>query len=160
MRAIFIEWLKKKTREDKDIMLLIGDVGFSFIEEYAKEFPNNFVNVGVIEQSAVGICAGLAKKGFKVYFYSMIPFVLFRPYEQVRNDLCYHDLNVKLVGVQGGESYKMLGFSHNILKDENEDLAVLDLLPNMETYIPGNEGMVEPMLETAYESSHPGYLRI
>jgi len=159
-REVFVKWLSKKTKEDPSIILIVADVGFGYLEEFAKEFPNNFLNVGVIEQSMIGIAAGLAKKGFKPYCYSMIPFILFRPYEYVRNDLCYHDLNVKLMGVQGSEHYKFLGFSHNILKEENEDLVILSLLPNMTAYVPKEIEQIEQMLEKMYESSHPCYMRL
>lgn len=161
-RKIFIDTLSELTRKDPSIMLVVCDVGFSYIEDYAKEFPDNFLNTGVTEQSTVGICAGMALTGLKPYYYSMIPFVLFRPAEQVRDDIINHDANVKLIGVQGSEHYKFLGKSHNLLHDK-EDTNFCDniglewKIPNPR-YDPDYE--VKEIITKAYESDRPLYVRL
>src|ERR1051326_3425794 len=136
-RKIFIEQLSKYATKDHTVTLLVMDVGFSYVEDFAKDFPNQFINLGVTEQSAMGIAAGMALSGLKPYIYSMIPFVTFRNYEQLRNDVCYHDANVKVIGVQGSTHYKFLGFSHNI--SENEDQRILSHLPNLRQFYPKSE---------------------
>src|SRR3990167_8575006 len=124
MRRPFLETLTKLAANDPKVILIIGDVGFRFVEEYKEKFPNQFLNVGVLEQSMMGIAAGLASVGWKPYVYTMRNFIAFRPYEQVRNDIAFGNANVKLFGVSGSAAYKFLGVSHNVLKckdGEDED---------------------------------------
>ncbi len=149
MRQQFINLLSEKAKSDPKTILIVGDVGFNFIEDFAKKFPNQFLNCGIQEQTMIGIACGMADEGWKPYVYSMINFVLFRPFEQVRNDVFYGNRNVKLLGVKGSEAYKLLGFSHNI--EENEDYNVLQDMPNYVTY--GHLGQF-------MESFGPGYFRL
>lgn len=158
MRKQFIETLSELARKDDKIILIVGDVGFSFIEDFQKEFPERFINAGVTEQSMMGMAAGLALSGFKPYVYSMIPFVTMRCYEQLRNDVCYNNANVKVIGVKGSVHYKFLGFSHNIVEDE--DLTILEPMPNMVAYIPENKEHVRENLLTSYHYNGPSYIRL
>lgn len=156
-RKTFIETLSELAREDPKIVLIVADVGFSYIEDFAKEFPDQFINVGVTEQSMIGIAAGMALSGMKPWVYTMIPFVLFRPTEQVRNDIVMHNANVKLVGVQGSEHYKFLGFSHNLLH-EKEDTNFCDNI-GLDWKIPKPEEVKETITD-AYRSPRPQYVRL
>ena len=104
-RKAFLETLTKLAEKDDRVVLIIGDVGFSFVEGYKERFPNQFINVGVLEQTMMGVAVGLSKAGWKPYVYTMINFIVFRPYEQVRNDIAYGNANVKLFGVEGSEAY-------------------------------------------------------
>src|SRR3990167_5792419 len=119
-RRILIDTFCELAEQDDKLVLIVPDVGFNYIEEFQKRFPNRFFNFGVTEQSTIMIAVGLALSGFKPYVYSMINFVLFRPYEMVRNGIVHHKANVKLIGVKGSEAYKFLGFSHN-MNDDDED---------------------------------------
>lgn len=157
-RQIFIETLTELAKNDPKIMLIVGDVGFSYIEDFGRQFPSQFLNAGVTEQSFMGIAAGLALSGWKPYVYSMIPFVTMRNYEQLRNDVCYHNANVKVIGVQGSVHYKFLGFSHNISPD-NEDVKILDHLPNLQIYTPELQEVKQVILDS-YESKKPSYIRL
>ena len=158
MRKPFIETLTELAEKDPKVILIIGDVGFSFIEPFRKKFPNQFLNVGVLEQTMMGVAVGMARAGWKPYVYTMINFIVFRPYEQVRNDIAYGNANVKLFGVEGSAAYKFLGFSHNIEKDE--DLKLLKDLPNMNTYVPQTEEETKDLMLNEYERSGPAYFRI
>jgi len=158
LRTTFIDSITKLAEKDKKIVLIIGDVGFSFTEGFSVKFPNQFINAGVTEQSMMGMAAGLALSGFKPYVYSMIPFTTMRCYEQVRNDVCYNDANVKIIGVRGSVHYKFLGFSHNIEGDE--DKQILEHLPNMTVYIPETDEDVEKAMAEMYKSNHPSYIRL
>ena len=102
-RREFIDALITLAKEDDKIILIVPDVGFNYIEEFRKRFPDRFFNFGVTEQSTMIIAAGLALSGLKPYVYSMINFVTFRPYEMVRNAVCLHKANVKIIGVKGSE---------------------------------------------------------
>jgi len=133
-RREFIDALIALAEKDDKVVLIIPDVGFNYIEEFQKRFPDRFFNLGVTEQSTMIIAAGLALSGLKPYVYSMINFVTFRPYEAVRNAVCLHNANVKIIGVKGSEKYKFLGFSHNLIA-ENEEIEVLEHLPNLKSFV-------------------------
>lgn len=144
--------------KDKNIVLLTGDVGYSYFEKFREKFPRRFVNCGVMEQTMMGIVAGLALSGKKPYVYSMIPFVTMRCYEQLRNDVCYHNANVKVVGVGGSFYYNFYGFSHNIEKDE--DLKILTHLPNLKCYTPETEEYLKKIMADTYRKPGPAYIRL
>ena len=158
LRKPFILTMHELAEKDPRVLLIVGDVGFSFMDEYMKKYPNQFLNAGAAEQTMMGMAYGLSKAGWKVYVYTMINFICFRPYEQVRNDLCYQNANVKLFGVQGSTGYKFLGFSHNI--EENEDEMMLGHLPNMKTHYPKTEEETRKVILEEYEREGPAYTRI
>lgn len=158
LRKPFVDNLVSLLRNDSDIIFLTGDLGYNFVEPFIKEFPKNFVNCGCIEQSMIDIAVGLALGGKKPYVYSVINFLIFRAYEQVRNDVAYQNANVKLIGVRGKESYKFLGFSHNIADDE--DIKVLKGLPNLRRYIPDNEETLKQYMVESYNDKCPSYIRL
>lgn len=156
-RRIFIDTLIELAEHDDKIVLIVPDVGFNYIEEFQRRFPNRFFNFGVTEQSCIVIAATMALSGFKPYVYSMINFVLFRPAEMVRNAVVHHYANVKLIGVKGSESYKFLGFSHN-LAHPNEDL---DFCKNigLDAVVPEEEG-IKGLIKDSYKSGKPLYIRL
>lgn len=158
-RRVFLNTLIELAEKDDKIVLIIPDVGFNYIEDFQKKFPDRFFNFGVTEQSTMIIAAGLALSGFKPYVYSMINFVVFRPYEMVRNAICLHNANVKLIGVKGSEKYKFLGFSHNLIA-ENEDIKVLEHLPNIKSYIVTDPKKVRDVILETYENKFPCYIRL
>jgi len=156
-RRTFIDTLIELAEKDKAICLIIPDVGFNYVEEFSKRFPDRFYNFGVTEQSTVLIAAGMALSGMKPYLYSMINFVAFRPFEMVRNGIALHKANVKLLGVKGSEKYRFLGFSHNMVFDD-EDLY--HLKPYMDCFVPKtNEEVRQTIIET-YQSEKPSYIRL
>lgn len=158
-RREFIDALIMLAKEDDKIILIVPDVGFNYIEEFRKRFPDRFFNFGVTEQSTMIIAAGLALSGFKPYVYSMINFVTFRPYEMVRNAVCLHNANVKIIGVKGSEKYKFLGFSHNLIA-ENEEIKILEHLPNLKSFIIDNPGEIKKVILETYKINSPCYIRI
>ena len=158
-RREFINTLIELAEKDDKIVLIIPDVGFNYIEEFQKKFPVRFFNFGVTEQSTMIIAAGLALSGLKPYVYSMINFVTFRPYEAVRNAVCLHNANVKIIGVKGSEKYKFLGFSHNLIA-ENEDIKVLEHLPSFKSFIAETPEEVKKVILETYNINSPCYIRI
>lgn len=157
-RKIFFEELIKLAEEDDKIILIVPDVGFSFTEEFQQRFPKQYFNFGVTEQSTVVIAAALALQGFKPYVYSMIPFVLFRPGEMVRNMVVNHKANVKLLGVKGSEKYKFLGKSHN-MQHPDEDLKFCENI-GLDYYIPEDELAVRNNIHGSYLSGQGVYIRL
>ena len=158
-RREFISTLIELAEKDDKIVLIIPDVGFNYLEEFQTKFPDRFFNFGVTEQSTMIIAAGLALSGYKPYVYSMINFMVFRPYEMVRNAICMHNANVKIIGVKGSEKYKFLGFSHNLLV-ENEDIKVLENLPNLNSFVITDPKEVRKTILDTYKSNSPCYIRI
>jgi len=158
-RRVFINTLIELAEKDDKIVLIIPDVGFNYIEEFQKKFPERFLNLGVTEQSAMTIAAGLALSGLKPYIYSMINFVVFRPYEMVRNAVCLHNANVKIIGVKGSEKYKFLGFSHNMIV-EDEDLKALKNFPNLKSYVVTDPEKVRDVILETYNTNSPCYIRL
>lgn len=157
-RKVFIETLTELAEKDPKVILIIGDVGFSFLEPFIARFPNQFLNAGIGEQNMMGMAAGMAFQGMKPYVYSMINFIVFRPYEQVRNDICYQNANVKLFGVEGSAAYAFLGFSHNITEDE--DAKLLNHLPNIAVRFPSSPESLVGQMMTEYNRQGPAYFRI
>lgn len=158
MRKPFIEVLTELAEKDKKVVLIVGDVGFSFMEPFQKRFPEQFLNAGIAEQNMMGMAVGMAQVGLKPYVYTMKNFILLRPLEQVRNDICYGKANVKLFGVGGSESYKFLGMSHNLAAGEEE--AILSTLPNLNTYAPETEEETKENILLEYKRDGAAYFAI
>lgn len=156
MRTAFIRAVTGLAARDGRIWLVCGDLGFSVLEEFAAAFPDRFVNVGVAEQNMTGIAAGLALSGKIVFTYSIANFPTMRCLEQIRNDVCYHNLNVKIVAVGGGLSYGPQGYTHHGV----EDLGVMRLLPNLSVFAPADP--IEASLVAGAIASRPGpcYVRL
>src|SRR5206468_9057383 len=156
MRAAFIRTLLELAEHDRRITLIVGELGFGVVESFAERFPNQFLNAGVAEQNMTGVAAGLALSGKVVFAYSIANFPTLRCLEQVRNDICYHALDVKIVSVGGGVVYGPLGYTHHAI----EDLAVMRALPNITVVAPGDP--VETRLATRAVAARPGpcYLRL
>lgn len=158
MRKPFIEKLTELAERDEKVFLMIGDVGFSFLEPFREKFPKQYLNIGVLEQSMMGVAVGLCKEGWKPYVYTMKNFILLRPIEQVRNDICYGEANVKLFAVQGSEAYKFLGYSHNMT--EEEEHGIIDNLPNTNCYRAQTEEEQKDFMEKEYQRKGAAYFRI
>jgi len=156
LRTAFIDTLRELARIDDRIFLLTADMGYSVFETFRDEFPDRFLNTGIAEQNTIGIAAGLASRGKIVFVYSIIPFVTMRCFEQVRLDLAYNFMNVKLVGVGAGLTYGPLGSSHHAL----EDIAIMRSLPDMTVLCPGDPIETRELIKRSYEYEGPVYIRL
>lgn len=156
MRDTLIKTLIDLAERDKDIYLLTGDLGFPSFFDFAEKFPERFINCGVAEQNMVGVAAGLALEGKKPYVYSIAPFLAVRCLEQIKNDICYQKLNVKLIGAGEGFSYGELGATHYA----TEDIGILRSLPNMIILSPADPVQLEKLLLKSYQIEKPTYIRI
>jgi transketolase len=141
LRKEFFSQMCELARDPK-VILLTGDLGYSFMEEYQQQFPKQFINCGIAEQNMIGVAAGLALGGMKPYVYSNAIFLLMRAYEQVRDDVAYNNLPVKLIGT-GAAGF--LGFSHNLLNGENEE-DLLKHLPIKRFYPKDEQELKEALL--------------
>jgi transketolase len=156
MRSTFIRCLRERARIDRRVFLITADMGFSVLEEFREECPDRFLNVGIAEQNAVGVAAGLALSGKVVYVYSIIPFLVMRSFEQVRNDVAYMNTNVRLVGVGAGFTYGAQGATHHAI----EDIAVMRALPNMTVCCPGDPVETRELIERSFDHKGPMYFRL
>lgn len=156
MRTAFIETLSELARRDSRIMLVTGDLGFGVFNDYMRDLSAQFVNAGVAEQNMTGMAAGLAMSGKVVFTYSIANFPVFRCLEQIRNDICYHGANVKVVAVGGGMCYGALGVSHHA----TEDIAVMRALPNLLVVAPGDPVEARLATKAVIEHEGPVYLRL
>jgi len=156
MRKLFIQKLVEFASSDPDIYLIAGDLGFSVIEPFKEKFPDRSINAGISEQNMIGVAAGLALTGKKVFVYSIIPFVTMRCFEQIRVDLCYQNLPVYLVGVGAGFAYGAMGSTHHAI----EDVAIMRALPNMTVIVPGSNFELSSLFEQVNALSGPAYIRL
>ncbi|MGZ6439797.1 MAG: transketolase, partial [Pseudobdellovibrionaceae bacterium] len=147
-------WLQ--LTEDPEFVFLTGDLGFMSLEPLANKAGPRFINAGVAEQNMVSVAAGLAKLNFKPWVYSIAPFIYARPFEQIRNDVCLHQMAVKLVGNGGGFGYGVMGATHHAI----EDYGVLLALQGMRVYIPAFREDVAACIAKAHQWAGPGYLRL
>lgn len=156
MRNAFIEKLYNAAKSDKNIMLVTGDLGFGVLDKFARELPQQFVNAGISEQNMMGMAAGMAKEGKKVFIYSIANFPTMRCLEQIRNDCAYNDLNVKIISVGAGFSYGYLGMSHHI----TEDIAVMSALPGVDVYSPADKAEAEKSFDAMLNKQGVAYVRL
>jgi len=156
LRTAFADTLVDLAASDERVFLLMGDLGFGVLDKFAEQFPKRFINAGVAEQNMTGVAAGLALSGKIVFTYSIANFPTIRCLEQIRNDVCYHNANVKVVSVGAGLAYGTLGATHH----GTEDIALLRSLPNMTVVVPADP--IESRLATRaiYTKEGPCYLRL
>src|SRR3954471_9353648 len=133
-----------------------GDLGFNALEPLREAMGSRFINAGVAEQNMVSVAAGAASIGEQCWVYSIAPFVYARPFEQIRNDVCLHDFDVKLIGNGGGYGYGVMGATHHAI----EDYGVLLTLRGMRVYVPAFDDDVEVMVPRIQASAGPSYLRL
>jgi len=156
MRTAFINELTKLAEIENNIYLIVGDLGFSVIENFQESYPKNFFNAGIAEQNMTGLAAGMASEGCHVFTYSIANFPTFRCAEQIRNDVDYHNLPVTVVVVGGGVAYGPLGYSHHAV----QDYALMRTMPNMLIASPGDPVETNACLNFLVNNPQPSYLRL
>ena len=156
MRNETIAVLTDYAAAHSDVMLLTADLGYSVLEQFADRLPKQYVNVGVCEQAMVGIAAGLALTGKRVVLYSIANFPTLRCLEQLRNDVCYHNLPVTVISVGGGLAYGAQGYTHHGV----EDLGIMSMLPHMVVTCPADPHEAETLMPQLLERRGPAYLRL
>jgi len=155
MRAVFNKTLLEIAKKDPRIHMVLADIGFGEIEPFRDTFPERYYNVGVAEQYMTGVACGIAMEGNIAITYSIANFPTLRCLEQIRNDVCYHNANVKIVIIGGGVSYGALGMSHH----STEDIAIMRALPNMVVEVPCDNYEAEAATHAMIEYDGPFYYR-
>lgn len=156
MRRDFVKQVLVEMEENPNIMFLTADLGFNALETIKERFPKRFINVGIAEQHLIGMAAGLALEGKKVIAYSIASFASMRPYEQIRTDVCYHNLDVKIIGTGGGVNYAAHGVTHHTI----EDVAIMNVLPNMKVLSPAYGWEAVESTKAMMKDSGPAYIRL
>jgi transketolase len=155
MRAVFCQSMIEAASRP-EFVFLTGDLGYKALEPLRKVLGPRFINAGVAEQNMVSLAAGLARSGMRPWVYSIAPFIYARPFEQIRNDVCLHNLPVVLVGNGGGYGYGVMGATHHAL----EDYGALLCLPHLRAYVPAFDTDVKSMIVDLFAVTHPSYLRL
>ena len=156
MRNACIETLLELAKSDERIVFITGDLGFGVVTPFMQQLPLQFVNAGVAEQNMTGMATGMALTGKIVFTYSIGNFPTLRCLEHIRNDICYHNANVKVVSVGGGFAYGSMGPTHHAI----EDLAVMRALPGMTVIVPGDPVETRAATRAVVEYPGPCYLRL
>jgi transketolase len=153
LRKQFWSSILNLAKKDKDIIVMVADLGYSFVEEFQKELPEQFLNVGIAEQNMVSMAVGMSLSGKKPYCYSGAVFITHRALEQIRN-ACYNNANIKIIGTSASQ---FLGFSHNFSDKENE-IEILNKFPNIKCHKPKSEKELIRILKR--KSKKPEYIRL
>ena len=156
MRTAFINELFALAKQDPRIVLIVGDLGFGVVTPFMEHLPAQFLNAGVAEQNMTGMAAGMALSGKIALTYSIANFPTLRCLEQVRNDVCYHNANVKVVSVGGGFTYGAMGATHHAV----EDLAMMRALPGLLVVAPGDPIEARAATRAIIEYTGPCYVRL
>jgi transketolase len=156
VRNAFINTVIEACRTREDIFILSGDAGLGVFDRFRNEHPDRFLNMGVAEQNTISFAAGMALAGLKVFVYNIIPFLLYRSYEQVRNDICGQNLPVVLVGIGSGITYAPMGMSHYSV----EDIGLAQTLPNLVTMSPMDPEEARVSALYALNCDKPVYVRL
>ena len=156
MRNTFADTVIAASSERSDIFVITGDAGLGVFDTFKEERPDAFLNLGVAEQNAISFAAGMAMCGHKVFYYNIIPFVLYRCYEQVRNDVCYQNLPVVLVGIGSGITYAPAGMTHYSV----EDIGLARTLPNLTVISPADPVEARLAAEYSLMAPEPVFVRL
>ncbi len=156
MRELVLAEIVKAAKTNPDIVFLTGDLGYNVVEKFQNSFPERFFNMGVAEQNMMSVAAGLALENKKVFVYSIGNFASLRCLEQLRNDICFLNLDVNIISVGAGLKYGNLGFSHQA----TEDMACVLSLPNIKVYNPANLNEAKLVMAEVLKERGPKYIRL
>lgn len=153
MRKIFGKTLVELARQDERIVLIIGDFGYGVIDEFKNNFPDRFFNFGICEQAMISVASGMALEGLKPYVYTITPFLIERPFEQIKLDIDQQKTNVKLIGYA---DYPEQGPTHS----ELDAPYMMKMFKNIDSYFPKNSDETKEALLKSYESERPAFISL
>lgn len=156
MRRAFADYLEKLIEKDPSVILITADLGYGMFDRIKERYPDNFINCGASEQLMIGLCVGAAYEGKKPVAYSITPFLLYRPFESIRNYINKEKLNVKLIGSGRDRDYSHDGFSHWA---EDDRKIVQSSFENIRAYWPEMENILET-LDEVFNSNCPCYINL
>ena len=153
MRRTFGKIITELANKDDKIYVLVGDIGYRVFDEYREKHPDRFINMGICEQSIIGVSAGMALEGLKPWVYTITPFLIERPFEQVKLDIDQQNVNVKLVGFA---DYPTLGPTHSEINGK----ALMNLFDNITSYFPKDGKETSKMTHEAYQKNGPVFISL
>lgn len=153
MRRAFGKWMVDIAERDESVYLIVGDIGYAIFDEFQDKFPDRFINMGVCEQSMIGVAAGMALQGLKPYVFTITPFIVERAFEQIKIDVCLNKANVKLVGY---DDYPTQGPTHAVL----DDASFMKLFKELMPYYPKDSKETIDALEESYKYKCPTFIRL
>lgn len=156
MRDTYLKILYELAKRDSNVVSLVCDNGLIIYDDFRRDFPDRYYNFGIAEANMVGAAAGMASCGKIPFVYTISAFIAYRAYEFLRDDVCFQNQNVKLIGIGSGLTYSTLGPSHHT----TEDIGLLRSLPNLTVFSPATRAEVRWMMEEAYRIRGPVYIRL
>jgi len=153
MRRKFGKLINELAKKDKEVVLLVGDIGYGIFDEFRKNFPKRFFNLGICEQSIIGVASGMALEGMKPWVYTITPFLIERPFEQVKLDIDQQNVNVNLVGFA---DYPTLGPTHS----ELNAFEIMKLFKNIKSYFPSNSEETEKAFNECSTNKGPNFISL
>ena len=153
MRRKFGKLINDLAKKDKKVILLVGDIGYGIFDEFRKNFPSRFLNLGICEQSIISVASGMALEGYKPWVYTITPFLIERPFEQIKLDIDQQNVNVKLVGFA---DYPTLGPTHRELNGKK----MMKLFKNIKSYFPLDSSHTEKIVKKCYKSNSPCFISL
>lgn len=153
MRRIFGKVMNEIIKKDRKVILCVGDIGYGIFDDVRKNYPKNFYNLGICEQSIIGVASGMALDGLKPWVYTITPFLIERPFEQVKLDIDQQKANVKLVGFA---DYPSLGPSHAEINAKK----MMKLFKNIKSYFPKNSIETKKMIYKSYYYNGPSFISL
>lgn len=156
MRGYFAYELYEQMEKNKDIYLLVGDLGYKVFDAHRDNFPDRFINCGASEQAMMGMSVGLALEGKIPFVYSITTFLLYRPFETIRNYVSHEKIPVKLIGSGRDRDYEHDGFSHH-----SEDAEqILECLPNIKCYWPNSKEQMKGLMHELVTNNAPSFVSL
>ncbi len=153
MRRTFGKVISELADKDEKIYVLVGDIGYRVFDEFREKHPDRFINMGICEQSMIGVSAGMALEGLKPWVYTITPFLIERPFEQIKLDIDQQNVNVKLVGFA---DYPSLGPSHTELNGKE----MMKLFTNITSFFPKDGQETQKMVNQAYRKNGPAFISL
>ena len=153
MRRSFGKMINELAKKDDKIYLIVGDIGYRVFDDFRKYHPKRFFNLGICEQSIISVASGMALEGLKPWVYTITPFLIERPFEQIKLDIDQQNVNVKLVGFA---DYPSLGPTHSELNARK----LMKLFKNINSYFPKNGDETEEVIKKSYRSKGPAFISL
>ena len=153
MRRTFGKIITELANKDDKIYVLVGDIGYRVFDEFREKHSKRFINMGICEQSIISVSSGMALEGLKPWVYTITPFLIERPFEQVKLDIDQQNVNVKLVGFA---DYPTLGPTHSEINGK----ALMEMFDNITSFFPKNGDETEMMTNKAYKNNGPAFISL
>ena len=153
MRRSFGKVITELADKDEKIYVIVGDIGYRVFDEFREKHADRFINMGICEQSMIGVSAGMALEGLKPWVYTITPFLIERPFEQIKLDIDQQNVNVKLVGFS---DYPTLGPTHTELNGKK----LMQLFNNITSYFPEDGEETQKVTYQAYEKIGPVFISL